>query len=97
MKRVSYFLMCLSLFFVTNAKTYSGVCGDNVTWSFDDLTGMLAVIGTGDMYDYYLPENRPWESFNWNIKEVTISDGVTHLGRYSFEGLNIKNLVFQIV
>lgn len=35
-----------------SAATYSGTCGDNLTWTFDDETGELVISGTGAMYDY---------------------------------------------
>ena len=34
----------------------SGTCGDNLTWTLDD-EGTLTISGTGDMYNYYWPED----------------------------------------
>ena len=30
---------------------YSGTCGDNLTWNFNETSGKLSVTGSGDMYD----------------------------------------------
>ena len=35
-----------------SAASYSGKCGDNLTWSLDTSTGVLNITGTGDMRDY---------------------------------------------
>ena len=65
-----------------SAETYSGTCGDNLTWTFDDFTGTLTISGTGDMY-YYDTRIRPWvvESIN----AVVIEDGVTKISDHVFE------------
>lgn len=68
-----------------SAAPYSGTCGDNLAWAFDDSTGELVITGMGDMYDdYYCGDNRPWEIYADKIKTVTISDSVTSIGNYAF-------------
>ena len=64
----------------------SGTCGENLTWTFDDATGILIISGTGDMENYE-NDNRPWENFKYEIKTVVISDGVTSVGERAFRGL----------
>jgi hypothetical protein len=87
MKKISKFLsiiltmiMVISIIPMSNitssAATYSGTCGDNLTWIFDDSTGTLTISGTGAMYDYSY-NNRPWESYEDSIKKVVINNGVT--------------------
>ena len=83
------------------AETYSGSCGDNVTWSLDTSTGVLTISGTGDMYDYiqlggggastgYSPS---WSSFNSDIQQVEIEDGVTSIGEQVFVDCeNLKSI-----
>ncbi len=68
------------------AATYSGTCGDNLTWSFDGDTGVLSITGTGAMYDYsgLVSENPPWRPQRPNIKSVEIGNGVTTIGNYAF-------------
>ncbi len=77
-------MMAISIIPITaSAATYSGACGDNVTWTYDSSTYTLTISGTGDMYD----NNPPWAKYQNNIKEIVISDGVTSIGRAAFFGL----------
>lgn len=62
-----------------------GKCGDNVEWKITGDT--LYISGSGKMYDY---DNRdssknkvPWKK---SFSKVVISDGVTSIGSYAFEG-----------
>ena len=64
----------------------SGTCGENLTWTFDDATGILIISGTGDMEDFEF-DNRPWEDFKYEIKTVVISNGVTSVGKNAFRRL----------
>ena len=72
-------LMCLS----ANAATYSGTCGDNLTWSLDTDTGVLEISGTGAMEDYS-SSSAPWYSCRDYVKTVTIGDGITCIGDNAF-------------
>ena len=65
--------------------TTSGSCGTNVTWEFDPSTGALTITGTGAMDDYLNNASAPWNSYITDITSVTITDGVTNVGNYSFE------------
>ena len=65
------------------AATNSGTCGDNLTWTFDESTGELTISGNGAMYDYNY-DNRPWESYKYNIKSVIIGNSVTTIGDWTF-------------
>jgi hypothetical protein len=77
-------LMMISIIPITaSAATYSGACGDNVTWTYDDTICTLTISGTGTMYDYK-SDNRPWESYEDKIKTVIINDGVTTIGDCAF-------------
>lgn len=66
-----------------SAQTYTGTCGDNLTWTFNTETGELSIDGTGAMYDYDC-NNRPWESYEDQIKTVTIGNSVTAIGDFAF-------------
>ena len=70
----------------SDAPLYSGTCGSNLTWSFDE-SGILRISGTGAMYDYGLSSNKaPWlkpEIMN-SLKSVIIKNGVTKIGDYAF-------------
>ena len=59
----------------------SGVCGENLTWMFDQTTGSLTIVGSGSMY------NNP--SFDGNegfITVVHIGNGATSIGDNAFSG-----------
>ena len=64
---------------------YSGICGENLTWSFDAETGTLDIAGEGAMYDFekaYVP----WCTYFQDITEINIGNGVTYIGEYAFYG-----------
>ena len=69
-----------------SAATYSGTCGDNLTWTFDDETGELVISGTGAMYDYSPLPYPTWYNYRSAIKSITIGDTVTSIGSYAFSG-----------
>ena len=78
----------------------SGICGDNLTWQYDESTGTLTISGSGAMQDYPSWNGKTIKSvkFNGNItyigrrafsdcgslKELTIPDSVTSIGSYAF-------------
>ncbi len=78
-------LMVLSIVPVTASATSptSGVCGANVTWTFDEATETLTISGTGDMISFN-GASRPGQDFSSQIKNVVIEDGVTSIGEYAF-------------
>lgn len=63
----------------------SGKCGENVTWSFDDTTGVLTISGTGDMYTKYVPYDQ-WGYYQYKdeITEVVAEEGITSIGDSAF-------------
>ena len=79
-----------------SAETVSGTCGaegdgSNLTWTFDTATGELIISGKGAMADFYGGDNPPWSATQLNdkqggfeIKKLTINDGVTSIGAYAF-------------
>lgn len=66
----------------------SGKCGKysaDVTWTLDS-EGVLTISGSGAMSDYSYSDQSRWnESYN-TIKSVVISEGVTTVGDYAFNG-----------
>ncbi len=66
--------------------TYSGACGDNVTWSLDTSTSTLTISGSGAMTNYNNRLDVPWSSttYRFNIRKVIINQGVTSIGDYAF-------------
>ena len=64
-----------------------GTCGDNINYVlFAD--GRLFLRGTGDMYDYNGPTQDPPNTSpffnNQNIKNLSVSVGITSIGDYAF-------------
>ncbi len=76
------FLFSLSL----SAETYSGACGDNLTWTLDTESGILTISGSGAMTDYSYENHAPWYSYCSSITSAVISDGVTSIGDYAIYG-----------
>lgn len=73
----------------------SGSCGENATWTLDDL-GTLTINGTGQMYDYSVLAGNPapWYSNNTDIKKVVIGTRVTSIGSNAFYGCsNLAELI----
>ncbi len=73
----------------------NGTCGEKVTWTLNKETGELILEGSGEMTEYsYSYETSstgaPWYEYRLLIKTVTIGDGITNAGEYSF--CNCKNL-----
>ena len=71
---------------------YSGVCGENVEWSFTS-SGRLILAGTGKTYDYHSGNTPPWYEYADEIKEIIIEEGITAIGNFSFR--DCKN-VYEI-
>lgn len=63
--------------------TYTGTCGDNLTWSLNDSTGVLNISGTGAMISY-TNGGAPWYSYRSIITSVVIQNGATSIGAYAF-------------
>ncbi|MBR2800491.1 MAG: leucine-rich repeat protein, partial [Oscillospiraceae bacterium] len=61
----------------------SGNCGDNLTWVFDGLNGVLTISGSGDMWKYN-EEDAPWVPYASLITTVVIQPGATSIGAQAF-------------
>jgi len=65
---------------------YSGTCGENLTWRLSCVEGVLAIHGTGPMYDYENSSEVPWYDCKNFISYVVISYGTTSIGKNAFTG-----------
>ena len=78
----------------------SGMCGDNLTWSYTETDHTLNISGSGAMTNYSSSNSAPWISYD--IRNLVISSGVTSIGEYAFHscwGINnisIPNSVTNI-
>ena len=79
-------LLCLLPQFplTVGAVDYSGVCGENLTWSFDPNTRTLTIEGSGAMTDYEYGKAPWYRSFSESIQTVLLPDGLTSIGSYAF-------------
>ncbi len=103
-------LILLSLLLILSAtscaknttESASGACGDGVTWSYDADTKTLTVSGVGAMTDFEKSTDVPWIAAKASVKNITISDGVNHIGSYAFysltslEGITLPNSLTSI-
>jgi hypothetical protein len=62
---------------------FSGKIGDQVTWSLNTITGHLVVAGHGVTWDY-TGRNLPWRDYSQYIRSVTVQEGITDIGHYTF-------------
>jgi len=91
----------------------SGTSGDNLTWMFDATTFTLSFSGTGDMEGFqgdggifsepnFFDGCRPWEDFEFEVKHIVISEGITSIGKNAFamfinlESVEIPRSITQI-
>lgn len=70
----------------STAEPKTGKCGENVTWSLDESTGVLTISGTGPMNETTYISCEGWEYCKYAdlIKEVVIEEGVTSVGCSAF-------------
>ena len=64
-----------------------GICGDNLTWSYDVVSATLTINGTGDMYNYN-SSSPPWYNFRTKIRTLDLTDGMATIGQSAFYGCN---------
>ena len=62
---------------------YSGKCGNDATWHYDNDTGALTISGTGSISDFS-GTDFPWKAFKDSIRTVVIADGITAIGSSAF-------------
>ena len=68
------------------APSFSGKCGDNLYWSYNESEQSITITGTGYMYDYYTSGTQPWALFMGNIKKVTTDNTAKSFGAFAFDG-----------
>ncbi|MBR3970849.1 MAG: leucine-rich repeat protein [Ruminococcus sp.] len=70
----------------------SGVCGQNLTWSFDS-DNCLRVSGTGKMTNWKSSDEVPWAEYADQIQEIVLQVyDIENIGDYAFS--NLKNLTY---
>ena len=100
MKKIRFWALglCLVLLFssicimaAAEEPLLEGECGAKVRWTLNTDTGELVIQGTGAMTNYSPLVHPSWSSKSSIITSVTVEEGVTSLGSYTF--LYCSNLV----
>lgn len=63
----------------------SGTCGENLSWTFNEMSGMLSIVGSGTMTDWITAFDVPWYSFSPVITSIVLPDGITNIGNMLFK------------
>jgi hypothetical protein len=79
-------LMCLLLSSPSAFADDSGTCGSGVTYKYTSSNKTLVISGSGEMENYRTYGRAPWSSYKASIENVSIGNGVTHIGNYAFYG-----------
>lgn len=92
---ILWLLMGMMMPQLSKAETYSGTCGENLTWMLED--GILVISGSGEMDDYKIYNSRyqeyeliatPWDAYKADIIVVFVGEGVTSIGHGAFFNCN---------
>ena len=80
-----------------NDPLKSATLHTKLIWTLDD-AGTFTISGTGAIPDYIADNNeldRPWSSYNSQIKKIIIESGVTAVGVYAFNRCtNLETVIF---
>lgn len=79
-KIILLFIICTAFVNATYASSYSGTCGDNLTWELDKDTKHLTITGYGEMTNY--SSSGPWISSD--VYRISLPEGLTHIGNHAF-------------
>ena len=89
----------LDLGFGTKASAFdaTGSLGENVTYTFDEATGVLTVGGTGATEDYSVNDTYGDSPLydNKAIKKIVIESGVTDIGSSVFAACGVEEVTFS--
>ena len=71
---------------VKDVPAHDGQCGADAYWLYEAETKTLTIFGVGSTDDYDYGKS-PWYT-NKNVANVVIQDGITGLGKYTFQFYN---------
>ena len=77
-------VMGMALALPVSAQTSSGMCGDQLSWSFDRETETLTISGKGDMMECSGSYDLPWFNIREEVEKIVIGKGVTSLYAEAF-------------
>lgn len=73
------------------AETYTGYCGENLTWSFNTEDSTLVIEGCGEMSNWEDRSYIPWDRFKSKIAYLSLPNGLVNISNKAFQ--NCFNLV----
>ena len=79
----AFFVQALPVASAADVILYDGICGENLTWTLNT-DGLLTISGTGEMEDYSLHGDVPWNGLVDKINCVVIRNGVTSISYVAF-------------
>lgn len=70
----------------TSSEVTQGICGENLTWIFDESSCTLSISGSGAMDNYQYNIGAPWSWYGHRSKitNIVLEDGITSIGDYAF-------------
>ena len=73
-------------------------CGDSLVWRFDDASGTLRITGSGEMWDYSIPDNpAPWYRYRNDITSVSLPEDESTVGSSAFaDCTNLTELTLPV-
>lgn len=74
-------VMCAAIAQAQNPT--SGTTG-SLTWKYDTGTKTLTISGKGEMPDYVVKNQAPWQSLNKEVLKLVVEEGVTGIGNNAF-------------
>ena len=98
MKKQGFTILLILLMSMISTKAFAdatGKCGYNLYWTYVEATGTLTISGSGAI-DFSFIGDSPWYSYRKNIKNAIIEEGVTSIGNYAFDGVDLTTVVSLI-
>lgn len=80
---LSFVLYTTTLLAASSPKTYSGACGDNITWSLNTGDSILHLVGSGEMTRYAKEKDVPWDSLRQYIAHADFDTTITYIDKYT--------------
>lgn len=75
--------------------TVRGTCGPNLSWSYNEDIGTLAISGKGEMTDW-VSGAAPWYEYRDTITRVELGSGIKNIGSNAFKDLTkLKAVVIK--
>jgi len=91
MKKIILLLAVCSMSIASFAAT-GGAVNATINWTLDD-EGVLTISGTGDMPNYASSTDAPWDTYENDIVEIIVQEGITYIGKYAFVCNKVLTLI----